>query len=199
MIESCRGLNRIRDRAFLALGCASGFRNSELRSLTRGHLLDETGMMKPLIEVPRQYMKCKKSSRTIPVGRETAKYLAELLDEMETRGMNRSSDPLFANRRTRRVIGAPAAWRLVRRAAIRAGVPAWKVGCHSLRKAAAQRLYPDLLRRHARGERVDPLLETKEFLGHQDVASTLCYLASVAPDSAMRNFETVEQILTGGE
>lgn len=197
MIAACRGLNRTRDRAFLALGAYSGFRNAELRKTTRRHVLDADGNMREWLEMERRNMKRKREGRDVPLAGPVVGYLCVLLDEMERRGLNRAESPLFFNRRTKRAIGASAAWRLVRRAAERAVVPTEKVGVHSLRKTCGGAIYENLKARLAAGEPVDILRELQDALGHTDPASTQKYLAGIDRRQRVRNFRAAEGILKG--
>ena len=195
MIDGCRGLNQTRDRAFLALGAYSGFRNAELRKTTRRHVLDPNGNLRGWLEMERRHMKRQREGRDVPLAGPVVGYLCDLLDDMERRGLNRAESPLFFNRRTKRAIGASAAWRLVRRAAVRAGVPAEKVGVHSLRKTCGGAIYETLKRRLAAGEAIDILRELQDALGHTDPQSTVKYLAGIDRTARVRNFQAAEGIL----
>jgi integrase len=65
-------------------------------------------------------------------------------------------------------------WRLVRSAAIRAGIDPDRVGCHSYRKLFCVRVYQ---------ETKQDLIKTQRIMGHKEVSSTQTYLQSIADDA----------------
>jgi site-specific recombinase XerD len=67
-------------------------------------------------------------------------------------------------------------WRIVRAAAIRAGVTPERVGCHSYRKSLAVKCW------NLSGKNI---MAVKEALGHKEVSSTQAYLDSIMSDDAI--------------
>jgi site-specific recombinase XerD len=67
-------------------------------------------------------------------------------------------------------------WRIVRTAAIRAGVNPERVGCHSYRKSLAVKCW------NLSGKNI---MAVKEALGHKEVSSTQAYLDSIMSDDAI--------------
>ena len=67
-------------------------------------------------------------------------------------------------------------WRIVRSAAIRAGVNPERVGCHSYRKSLAVKCW------NLSGKNI---IAVKEALGHKEVSSTQAYLDSIMSDDAI--------------
>jgi integrase/recombinase XerD len=69
-------------------------------------------------------------------------------------------------------------WRIVRGAAIRAGVDPDRVGCHSFRKLFCVRVYQ---------ETKQDLIKTQRIMGHKEVSSTQTYLQSIADDADLED------------
>jgi site-specific recombinase XerD len=70
-------------------------------------------------------------------------------------------------------------WRIVRAAAIRAGVNPLRVGCHSYRKALAVRAW------EWSGKNI---MTVKGVLGHKEVSSTQAYLDSIWNETVSNAF-----------
>jgi integrase/recombinase XerD len=68
---------------------------------------------------------------------------------------------------------AQSIWRIVRQAAVKAGVDPDRVGCHSYRKLFAARIYTDT------GKDIE---KTRRIMGHRSLSSTQQYLQSIADD-----------------
>jgi integrase/recombinase XerD len=67
-------------------------------------------------------------------------------------------------------------WRIVRGAAIKAGVNPERVSCHSYRKSLAVKCW------NLSGKNI---MAVKEALGHKEVSSTQAYLDSIMSDDAI--------------
>ena len=67
-------------------------------------------------------------------------------------------------------------WRIVRAAALRAGVNPERVGCHPYRKSLAVKCW------NLSGKNI---MAVKEALGHKEVSSTQAYLDSIMSDDAI--------------
>ena len=203
-----RGLWAARDRAFILLGCATGFRCSELLSLRRMDVLDGGGRVRPVLTVARKHMKKKVQARSVPLTETTRAMLQGWLADQERAGYLLKIDPLFPKRG-----GAPieaggrivaveamtrqAAWGMIRRHARTAGVSEANTGTHSMRKSFAASVYGNWLERLAKGERVDVLRQTQDALGHKNIQSTIAYLASVTVEDRAASFHAASRALEG--
>ena len=145
-----------RNKAFLILGIKTGFRVSELLSLTVGDVI-QYDKIKDSITVKRSSMKGKLSSRTVVLHKEAKEALIELLSTMDNG--NFIETKLFP-------IGRQQAHKIIKQAANRAKIEG-KVSTHSMRKSFAKKIYNALKR---------DLINTQKALGHKSVQSTCSYL-----------------------
>jgi site-specific recombinase XerD len=98
---------------------------------------------------------------------------------LKPEGSNSHGVPLWLSRKhVARLLGLcrESIWRLVRAAAIRAGVNPERVGCHSYRKSLAVKCW------NLSGKNI---MAVKEALGHKEVSSTQAYLDSIMSDDAI--------------
>ena len=200
------GFCAARDRAFILLGVATGFRCSELLSLRRVDVLDGAGRVRRELTVKKRNMKKKVEARSVPLMEPTREMLANWLARAEREGYCLKVDPLFPKRgggavvAGGRVVGVEsitrgAAWKAMRRRARSAGVSEAKTGTHSLRKTFTASVYGTWLDRLAAGERVDILRQTQEALGHKNIQSTLAYLSSVTVEDRAASFKAAAEVL----
>ena len=201
-----RGFWAARDRAFILLGCATGFRCSELLSLRRMDVMEGDGRVRSVLTVARKHMKRKVAARSVPLTESTRMLLQGWLAEQERAGYLLKIDPLFPKRGGApiklegRVVAVEAmnrttAWRMIRRRSRAAGVTEAHTGTHSLRKTFTAAVYSAWLARLAKGEHVDPLRQTQEALGHRNIQSTIAYLASVTVEDRTASFTAASQAL----
>ena len=206
LVGAGRGFWAARDRAFILLGCATGFRCSELLSLRRVDVLDGSGKVRPVLTVARKHMKKKVQARSVPLTETTRTMLQGWLADQERAGYLLKIDPLFPKRGAApvevggRIVAMEAmtrvsAWKMVRRRARAAGVAEAHAGTHSMRKTFTAAVYGNWLGRLAKGERVDPLRQTQEALGHKNIQSTIAYLASVTVEDRASSFHAASQAL----
>jgi integrase/recombinase XerD len=146
----------LRDRAMLEVLYASGLRVSELVTLRTGQLSDTMGVVRILGKGAKE--------RLVPVGEAALDSVRRYLrDARPALLAGRASDALFVTRR-----GGPmtreAFWQLIKRYALRAGIPA-SISPHTLRHAFATHLL-----NHGADLRVVQLL-----LGHADISTTQIY------------------------
>ncbi|WP_404420519.1 tyrosine-type recombinase/integrase [Nibricoccus sp. IMCC34717] len=162
-----------RDALLLRLGCATGFRISELLSLkvgdvARGHAV------RPALAITRAHLKFgrgvrKRSirSRRVVLGEfiraEISAYLVSRYGFLEPR----SDDLLFPSRIRNRAIGRKSVWRTLRRTALAAGIEAERIGTHSMRKTFAAAVF------ESSGH---DLLVTQRLLGHRSPVTTGRYI-----------------------
>lgn len=208
LIGAGRGLWAARDRMFILLGCATGFRCSELLSMRRGDVLDGGGRVRPILTVARRHMKKKMEARSVPLTESMRTMLQGWLVEQERAGYLLKIDPLFPKRggvpiaARGRIVAVEAmtrqaAWRMIRRHAKAAGVAEAHTGTHSLRKTFTAAVYGAWLERLANGERVDVLRQTQDALGHKNIQSTIAYLKTVTVEDRAASFHAASRALAG--
>jgi integrase len=115
----------------------------------------------------------------IPIHPEWRASLILWLARLQEQGQLKPSNPLWLSRKSStKVQGlAPQSiWRIVRQAAIRAGVDPDRVGCHSYRKLFCVRVYADTQK---------DIEKTRRIMGHRSISSTQQYLQSIADDSEL--------------
>lgn len=146
----------LRDKTMLELLYATGIRASELAGLKTGDLNLDIGYLRCLGKGNRE--------RVIPVGKvaiaTTVKYLAELRPRLA----KPFSDDFLLLSRTGRPMSRIEIWRLIKKYAIRAGMPG-NLTVHTLRHCFATHLL-------AGGA---DLRSVQEMLGHVDIATTQIY------------------------
>jgi integrase/recombinase XerD len=146
----------LRDRAILELLYATGIRASELSGLKIADFSFNIGYLRCVGKGNRE--------RVIPIGRTavaaTVDYLANLRPRLAGSG---SSDFLLLSR-TGRPLGRIEIWRLVKKYAIRAGMPR-NLTVHTLRHCFATHLLTGGA----------DLRSVQEMLGHVDIATTQIY------------------------
>ncbi len=158
-----RDLIGLRDRALLELLYAAGLRISEALSLDRVDLSSIGGFVRVIGKGDKE--------RLVPVGdialEAVAAYLAERDRasgrDVATADAATGREPLFLSRRGRR-LDRMAAWRVMRRAAVRAGL-AGRVTPHTLRHSFATHML----------EGGADLRVVQELLGHASITTTQLY------------------------
>jgi len=146
----------LRDRAMLELLYATGLRADELAGLKISDLNLDIGYLRCLGKGSRE--------RIVPLGRAaiaaTVEYLAQLRPELA----RPFSDEALLLSRTGRPLGRIEIWRLIKKYAVRAGMPR-NLTVHTLRHCFATHLL-------AGGA---DLRSIQEMLGHVDIATTQIY------------------------
>ncbi len=146
----------LRDKAMLELLYASGLRVSELVALTMAQLSHDMGVVRVLGKGARE--------RLVPVGDEALHWVRAYVREARPVLLaERSSEAMFVTARAEPMT-RQAFWYLIKRYALRAGVPV-SVSPHTLRHAFATHLL-----NHGADLRVVQLL-----LGHADISTTQIY------------------------
>jgi len=168
-----------RDRLLFVLGCTSGFRISELLSLTIG---DVWRHGKPLqrIKVRRCNMKGKHSSRSVTLTPFAIPYLERWLGDLALRRTIEPTTPLFASRKGQeRSISRVQAYRLLTQNFAFTSLELPSNGTHTMRKTFAARVF----------EAVDRnIFLLQAAMGHASPASTVRYVAACT--------EEVDQAIT---
>lgn len=146
-------------RALLSLGVRTGFRISELLSLTWRSVLNADGIVKDTIEVPRRSMKGKNKSRRMPLHPETKIHLNALSRAKYTGDMTHKVFPMDRS----------TAYRQLKKALKIAGIKegSGRLATHSLRKTFARKIYEGLSR---------DLNKLSQALGHSRIQTTIRYL-----------------------
>jgi integrase len=101
------------------------------------------------------------------------------LAKLQQSGFLQSGMPLWLSRKhVAKLFGLAreTIWRIVRTAALRAGVNPKRVGCHSYRKSLAVKCW------NLSGKNI---MAVKEALGHKEVSSTQAYLDSILSDDTI--------------
>lgn len=172
-----RSIRRVgaRDRALVATQLFTGFRVSEVLSLTVGQVLDARGQIRAKIGVrPRNLKGNYGSTRWIPVSPELQRALENYLTRRAKREDLKSEAPLFLSREhntdgTPKALSRSGAEKLIRTMLRQVGQGDLEtLSTHSLRKTWARKLY-DLS--------CHDLILVKEGLGHSSVSVTQAYLA----------------------
>ncbi|HEX6136766.1 MAG TPA: site-specific tyrosine recombinase XerD [Casimicrobiaceae bacterium] len=147
----------LRDRAMLETLYATGLRVSELTGLKLAQVGHDAGVVRVVGKGSKE--------RLVPMGDEAVDWVARYLREVrpELAGAAKR-DELFLTRR-HAPLTRQAFWALVKRYAVRAGIPAASLSPHVLRHAFATHLL-----NHGADLRVVQLL-----LGHADITTTTIY------------------------
>jgi integrase/recombinase XerD len=150
----------LRDRALLELLYAAGLRVSEALGLVREDLAGGSGFVRVIGKGDKE--------RLVPVGDLALDAIAAYLGARdaatpEVADVRRGPEPLFLSRRGRR-LDRMAAWRVMRKAALRAGLTG-RVTPHTLRHSFATHLL----------EGGADLRVVQELLGHASITTTQLY------------------------
>jgi integrase len=172
--RSFTGVFAPRNQALFMVGHRTGFRISELLSLTVGDV-QANGKVMERITVSRRHMKGKASGRTVPLHAEARAALSVWLEVLQKR-LKGHLDPLtlvFCSRvkdpstGLRRAISREQGWRILHDAFAAHGLEG-KLGTHAMRKTFCNRVYEAL--RH-------DLVKTQRAMGHANINSTVQYLS----------------------
>jgi len=165
--QSFSGTYAARDKALFVLGVKSGFRISELLSLTVGDVWQH-GQFVERVAVRRRYMKGKIQGRSVILHPEAKGALAPWLMTMQQRGKVTPDTCLFPSRKGQnRPLRRGQAWQILRQA-YEANELTGMIGCHGMRKTFGQKVYEKTGR---------DLRATQHAMGHKSPASTAAYLA----------------------
>ena len=146
----------LRDRAMLELLYATGIRASELAGLKTSSVNLDIGYLRCVGKGNRE--------RVIPVGKAAIAAITEYLMNLRPKLAKAKSEDFLLLSRTGRPLGRIEIWRLVKKYAIRAGMPR-NLTVHTLRHCFATHLL-------AGGA---DLRSVQEMLGHVDIATTQIY------------------------
>jgi integrase len=165
--QSFGGTYAARDKALFLLGIKSGFRISELLSLTVGDVYQH-GHLVERVTVQRRHMKKRIEGRTVVLHPEAKAALAAWLQTLQADGSLLPSVHIFQSRKgVNRPLSRVQAYRILQEAYGVNGLTG-KLGTHSMRKTFANRVYDKL--NH-------DLIKTQKALGHRNINSTVSYLS----------------------
>lgn len=148
-------LTNLRDRTLFVTGIRTGFRISELTSLTIDNVM-QFGKVANQITVNRSNMKGKHSSRTVPLHPQAKRFLEEYISTIQILGPKTELFPICRQH----------ASKVLKKAFNKAQLNG-KVSTHSMRKSFANKVHAAL------GENI---FKTQQALGHKNVSSTAHYL-----------------------
>jgi integrase/recombinase XerD len=146
----------LRDRAMLELLYATGIRASELAGLKTSSVNLDIGYLRCVGKGNRE--------RVIPVGKAAIAAVTEYVMDLRPKLAKAKSEDFLLLSRTGRPLGRIEIWRLVKKYAVRAGMPR-NLTVHTLRHCFATHLL-------AGGA---DLRSIQEMLGHVDIATTQIY------------------------
>lgn len=150
-------------RVFFKLALQTGLRVSELLSIRRDSLLDSNGEVRGLLTIERRNVKCKRSSRSIPLTTEMRQALRLYLDTIQ-------GQKIFDF--TRKCYNEA-----LKNAAVKVGIDTKGISSHTTRKTFATSIY----------ERSgNDVALTARALGHRSLSSTIHYLS--VDDEKLNNF-----------
>lgn len=158
------------------MGVNTGFRVSELLSLTLNDVLERTGEIKKHITVYRRNMKGGHDSRTVRLNPQGAKAIRPWLEILRGMGIWHKEEPLFLSSRLDKAIDRNQAWKILAKAYKTAGLTG-RLGTHCMRKTFANMFYNHQLDLVAKGYGVDAYRNTSKALGHRSLNSTDKYLS----------------------
>jgi integrase len=172
--KSFGGTFALRNKALFIVGHRTGFRISELLSLTVGDVLQH-GRVVDAVTVQRRHMKKKTEGRTLPLHPEARESLRAWLDILAKmlKGHVDPMTPVFCSRvrdkatGLRRHISREQAWRILKEA-FNSNEMTGKLGTHAMRKTFAARMYLRLER---------DLIKVQKAMGHKNINSTVAYLS----------------------
>jgi integrase len=181
IVQSFTGEYSKRNKAMFILGVKSGFRISEILSLTIGDVVAK-GSIIDTVHVKRCHMKKKTEGRTIPLNPAAKAALYEWIKQLIGFGLKSPDIYLFRSRKgENRPITRIQAWRIVKRACD-ANELQGKVATHSMRKTYANKVYNYFKKQQAEGKPVDPFHLTSKALGHRNINNTDKYLSFLDSD-----------------
>jgi site-specific recombinase XerD len=170
--RSFGGTYATRDRALFLVGVKTGFRISELLSLTIGDVYQH-GQVVARVTVKRAHMKRKVEGRTLVLHPDAQAAIQAWLSELTAAGALLPSRYLFASRKgVNRPICRETANQILHSAFVTNELSG-KLGTHSMRKTFANNVYAKL---------GHDLVKTQRAMGHQNINSTVSYLSFCEDD-----------------
>ncbi len=178
LLNYFKGRESLRNKALLIFGCATGFRISEILSIRRRDVLNIDGSLNAKVTVIHTK---NKHSRSVILNPLVKPFLMSWLQKQELRGFQRGSVYLFSDS-TGKCLSRKYVWRIIKQASSKCRFSG-RYGTHSMRKTFAKNTYEYYHKQLVAGKTVDPLIKTKEALGHMNINSTQVYLTFMAGNS----------------
>jgi integrase len=167
--ERSTGKYRVRDQCLFILGHRTGYRASELLSITVGDVWQH-GRVVDHVTVRRRHMKTQTESRTVRLHPEAkAALLSWLMALTQAFGALDPKHPLFRSRKSKTVVRAISRehlWYVLKQTFHQLQLPG-PLGTHTLRKTLARRMW-DYFHHD--------ILKVQKVLGHKSIQSTIAYL-----------------------
>lgn len=170
VVKVTASLQNPRDRALFVLGLKTGFRLSELLSLTIRDVYSDNQVLNR-VRVERRNTKGKVKSREVALHPMAKAALMELLSTAVsgTVPVQNTAAPLFLSRNgEQKPLSRIQAHKILKEAYSKAGLKGNGLASHCMRKSFAKKVYEAL--NH-------DLVATQRALGHADIGSTICYLS----------------------
>ena len=145
----------LRDKGILIALEKTGYRANEIASLKTDDVFDFSSQtLKPRVQVKREHMKKKQGRRSIPLHPDLRTALTLWLAKLQQWLPPPWCPALALQKACRRLLGLcrETIWRIVRAAAIRAGVNPERVGCHSYRKSSCGEMLESVGQEYHGGE-----------------------------------------------
>ena len=187
--REARTWTEARNCGLLALGCTTGYRISELLSLSRRDVLTPDGRLRMKVRVAGKHMKSGKA-RTVPLSAELLGPFIRWLEVQQGAGGAGKDTPLFPSRKGggERALSRQGAWRSMKAVCLAAGVDETEVGTHSMRKTLALQTYLYGLQLMRAGHQVDPMRLVQKVLGHADIRATEHYMKDILQSEVAEAF-----------
>ncbi len=167
VMQSFSGTFAARDHALFTLGIFSGFRITELLSLTVKDVVQH-GQMVDRVTVHRRHMKRKRQSRSVIFHPQAKRALQVWLQDMATRGDGAPDTYVFKSRKGgNHPISRRHALAILKEA-FRSCEMTGTLGTHSMRKTFANNVHERLAR---------DVVKTQQALGQQHITTTIRYLS----------------------
>lgn len=169
VLASIDGAMAERNRALVAVGLSTGFRVSELLSLTVECVLGPSELRR-VVRLQRRHTKGRQQSRTAFLAEFSKPILSRWLEIYADSPFFSPTAPLFpSQRRPSEALSRFQAHRIITAAFHRAGIfgPRGELGTHVLRKTHARKVY----------EATENIFIVQKALGHASPASTVAYLS----------------------
>jgi len=163
--------NNIRDKTLFILGVSTGFRISELLSLTISDVANKRGIIYQNVTVTLSKMKAKKYSRTVPLNPDSIKAIDQLLRHLKPQRRLKPHYHLFQSRQGKKgtAITKQQAHNVLKKAFNQAELNG-RYSTHTLRKSFAEQC-----RTIFKGD----IVKISKALGHKNIQTTIRYLSFI--------------------
>lgn len=183
------GTYKKRNTVVFLLGCATGYRISELLSIRIKDVVNSSGEIVDYLTIEARYMKGRsekrdddgviiqrstKRSRTVQLNESTRRLLREWVGVLNGRGFFKGDNYLFP-KWNRTKLDRVSYWCAVNKAKKAAGLTG-KIATHSMRKTFGTTMYEFFMDMSESGKRVDVWEETAKMMDQVSIESTRKYI-----------------------